>query len=409
MLWEAFVNSLKKLIKDKSPWLSVFDAFEIIKSKTDLQLDHEIAELLISIEINDFCIPYDKSCYFDGHPVRLFRDLDSKTSSEMDHLLRKLASGSIVIDDLNPDCRNYVWYKDGFYLHFECLTEIDLEDTSQNDNDIFSNTEEVKPSEIPLFYLNETLTVIEASCIISGDNPAEILSILNNDKLLESYSKFLNARSLVNSAIKLCTLRQYSDIGIATFEFKNFLRSKNLIINGFNDDIDEKDCISELSTQIQEKAVRISKLESEMEFFENLEQNLSMNKEVLIDSENYEIKTINKNYISELENKILLLEKELENSKIEINKLNTLSDSYTQSNDEVMRKLDNITPEQEIPNSRQRNNILKIISILSDMAGLPPENFKAFNMMDAHATQNNKDIPSKHTVADWLKKARDSN
>ena len=62
-----------------------------------------------------------------------------------------------------------------------------------------------------------------------------------------------------------------------------------------------------------------------------------------------------------------------------------------------------LTPEQEIPNSRQRNNVLKIISILSDMADLPSEPFTAFNMLEACANKEGKEIPSKHTVADWLK------
>ncbi len=110
------MNSLKKLIKDKSPWLSVFDAFNLIKNKTDLELDYEIAELLISIEINEFCIPYDKSHYFDGNPVRLHRDFDNKQFSKMDYLLINLASGSITIDDFNLDFKNYVWFKDDFFL-----------------------------------------------------------------------------------------------------------------------------------------------------------------------------------------------------------------------------------------------------------------------------------------------------
>ncbi|MEG2637534.1 MAG: hypothetical protein RSA09_13615, partial [Acinetobacter sp.] len=99
----------------------------------------------------------------------------------------------------------------------------------------------------------------------------------------------------------------------------------------------------------------------------------------------------------------------IEKSQLEIEKLNTLLENYPQSVGEVLKNLENITSEQEIPNSRKRNNVLKILSILSQMADLPPEPFTAFNVLEAFAIQNNKDIPSKHTVADWLKRARDSN
>ncbi|WP_278492015.1 hypothetical protein [Acinetobacter gyllenbergii] len=68
-----------------------------------------------------------------------------------------------------------------------------------------------------------------------------------------------------------------------------------------------------------------------------------------------------------------------------------------------------LKPEQEIPITRTRNNVLKIIAILADMADLSDQPYTAFSMMEAHARLKNLDIPSKTPVAEWLRQARDSN
>lgn len=268
----------------------------------------------------------------------------------------------------------------------------------------------LKEKEVPLLYLNDTLTRIEASCIISGDNPAEIIEIQDNSMLLASYKQFINAKSLVESAINLCTLTEYSDIGIATHEFKTFLASKKILINGFNDSLEEKDYLEELTEQIQRQLIYISQIENEVGFYHGVSyQNLNdENFDKLLEAQCDESVKL-KAEKGILEQKNLFLEQKLEKSKLEIERLNTFIKGSSQAGNEIVHNLHSITPEQEIPNVRQRNNVLKIISILSEMAGLPPEPFTAFNMMDAHATQNSKEIPSKHTIADWLKRAKDSN
>lgn len=65
-----------------------------------------------------------------------------------------------------------------------------------------------------------------------------------------------------------------------------------------------------------------------------------------------------------------------------------------------------LTPEQEILHTRKRNNVLKIIAVLADMASLPCEPFTAFNMIEAHATSKQMEIPSQNVVAEWIQKSR---
>ena len=188
------------------------------------------------------------------------------------------------------------------------------------------------------------------------------------------------------------------------------MKSRKIIIDGFNNNLDGKDCLEELTEQIQRKLVYISQIENEIGFYQNLSHHPLSDADFdkLLEAKNGEEFRL-KSDKGILEQKVLLLEKKLESSQAEIDKLNTILSKYTQSSDELIQSLDSITPEQEIPHPRKRNNVLRIISILYEMAGLPPEPFTAFNMMEAHATQNSKEIPKKDTTTDWLKKARDSN
>lgn len=278
MLWEAFVNSLKKLIKDKSPFLSVFDAFEIIKNKTDLELDYEIAELLITIEINDFCIPYDKSRYIDGHPLRLYRDLDSKTSSKMDHLLRKLASGSIVIDDLNPDFRNYVWNKDDFYWQFERFTEIDLEESEQVDK-INENKILAEINTLPLYFKNKIFSIHEATCLMTGFNPTSTSRCSNKVSWLEENPEYEEAFDFIYSAVKSGFFGDFSneDPYLNANKLKEFFSDSGICVDGFNKDIApqneiassphivEQITLKDYQIENKEFSARIKQLEQELQ------------------------------------------------------------------------------------------------------------------------------------------------
>ncbi len=305
--------------------------------------------------------------------------------------------------------KNYLDIQFNDALDSEIL-DIDLSFYELSDLQLESEQSSFQEKEIPLFYLNDTLTIIEASCIISGDNPAEILDIQDNPTLLASYKKFRNAKSLIESAINLRTLNEYTDIGIATHEFKTFLTSKKIFIEGFNDSSDKEDCIEELTEQIQSQLIYISQIENEVGFYQSLSHSSLSDADFdkLLEAVNGGAFQL-RGEKGILEQRNLFLKQKLEKSQLEIERLNALLESYPQSSDELTQSLDSFAPEQEIPNSRKRNNILKIISILSQMADLPHEPFTAFNVLEAFAIQNNKEIPSKHTVADWLKKARDSN
>lgn len=228
MLWEAFVNSLKKLIKDKNPWLSVFDAFELIKSKTDLESDIEIAELLKAITITDHCIPYDKSKTDNGNPSRLHRDYENKTTSDMDYLIRDLASGSIIINDIDLRFKNFVWNKSNFIFHFEHLTEIDLGDsetlTTPNtfeDSAPFFITDVLKEKRqeyCPLIYLLEdfanrfNLKINDLAFFLSVNNfSQDIFAYVNINKTDYIQLDKENSQKSINHLLNVFNDKKYND------------------------------------------------------------------------------------------------------------------------------------------------------------------------------------------------------
>lgn len=91
--------------------------------------------------------------------------------------------------------------------------------------------------------------------------------------------------------------------------------------------------------------------------------------------------------------------KELESSKISKDR------SKLGTREETKKDYSDLTPEQEIPHTRQRGSVRKIIAVLVDMAKLPSEPFVAFNMLDAHAQSKGMELPSKDTTVKWTHKS----
>jgi hypothetical protein len=93
----------------------------------------------------------------------------------------------------------------------------------------------------------------------------------------------------------------------------------------------------------------------------------------------------------------------------EIGLIDTLS--APQENNHFLYELEKLQGEKthsdNIENSRERNNVSDIIAILSDLAGIDiNEPYKAYEVMQNHADINKLKIPSKDTVAKWLKLAQ---
>ncbi|MCG2575245.1 DUF3450 domain-containing protein [Acinetobacter sp. ME22] len=89
------------------------------------------------------------------------------------------------------------------------------------------------------------------------------------------------------------------------------------------------------------------------------------------------------------------------------NNQRALADENAQLKAEIEKlKLENkqLKKIKENLGTKESDNVLKIVTILADMAGLPKLNpSTAFNMMEAHAANKGLEIPSSNTVTKWLK------
>ncbi|WPP90407.1 hypothetical protein SOI80_09845 [Acinetobacter pittii] len=187
---------LKDKINENSEFISMRKIFEEIREKTDLKKDFEIAELLIPIAKK--CHAYNQYQLDNGKPMRLFEKNPSDRNNDFDYTLLEIARGDLYLDD-SSIFNNYVLEKWDFYHEFNNLTSYNLEDidqTTQEDPKLFDSisfNEFIKEAENDLekisilyptinysephlrpLFLTDLFTIIEAACLVTGDNPIKI-------------------------------------------------------------------------------------------------------------------------------------------------------------------------------------------------------------------------------------------
>lgn len=143
--------------------------------------------------------------------------------------------------------------------------------------------------ETPLFYLNDTFTLIEASCILSGDNPISMYRCFHDTNFDQNYPSFNEAYNFINAAIRA---GKFPDHDIPSALLKTYLQSKGKIITGFNDQMSEtsnnefpqkeekyeniifsleldiaieKNQVEQLEKQLQEKDAEIAHLQDQLQ------------------------------------------------------------------------------------------------------------------------------------------------
>lgn len=95
-----------------------------------------------------------------------------------------------------------------------------------------NSTERTVTSSIPLFYLNDSFSIIEASCLISGDDPIQINRCINDTNFDQNHPKFSEAYNFIHSAICVGILPKSR---IPADQLKAHFKNKGRIIQGFND------------------------------------------------------------------------------------------------------------------------------------------------------------------------------
>lgn len=251
---------LKDKINENSEFISMRRIFEEIREKTDLKKDFEIAELLIPIAKK--CHAYNQYQLDNGKPMRLFEKNPSDRNNDFDYTLLEIARGDLYLDD-SSIFNNYVLEKWEFYHEFNKLTSCNLEDidqTTQEDPDSFDSisfNEFIKEAENDLekisilyptinysephlrpLFLTDLFTIIEAACLITGDNPIKIKSLIDSGDLNYSshYSEHSQAVKAIERAILVKKLELKGDL-ITRESLQKYFLSRGLTIQHFNTDI----------------------------------------------------------------------------------------------------------------------------------------------------------------------------
>ena len=85
----------------------------------------------------------------------------------------------------------------------------------------------------PLLTDLDIFNILEASCLISGDDPIQIEICIGDTYFRQNNIKYLKAEKLIRAGIKSGNL----DHDITRQSLQNFLKIKGYIINGFNDNL----------------------------------------------------------------------------------------------------------------------------------------------------------------------------
>lgn len=129
--------------------------------------------------------------------------------------------------------QQYIWDKS--YLSIQqsdVPTQIEYADLRLNEIDMPLDFDDDNPiEEIPLFYLNDTVTILEAACMLSGDDLFLIKRCLNDTNFDQNYPRFNEAYNFINSAIYAESLPEEP---IPSDQLKKYLAEKGKIIKGFN-------------------------------------------------------------------------------------------------------------------------------------------------------------------------------
>lgn len=275
------MNLFEDIEAENYKFINVIEALELVAKKIDYSVSDVARRLLLDgfnkiariFKINDyekieiFCSEKD---FEDNYSITTeFLKLAISTSGSFDYIQTDTYGNEY--ENTKSDWFDFYWLKSDFFnflsikkigISEECYenylqansqenlydfiaqqaiheqNEMAKEDARRISQRFFKEQEELNSTEktftnsIPLFYLNDSFSIIEASCLISGDDPIQINRCINDTNFDQNYLKFSEAYSFINSAICVGILPK---IRIPADQLKAHFKNKGRIIPGFND------------------------------------------------------------------------------------------------------------------------------------------------------------------------------
>ena len=275
--------------------------------------------------------------------------------------------------------------------------------------------ENLKPSQCSVYdhkfflYKKPLYTINDCACIASELDPLEIHRFPENDidEIIPEYSM---ACGLINSAIEAGVLNCFN-YKVSAGDLKEYLAKQDIEIKGFNDN---EYAQFQISIKEQNKFNDINIATAESEEIKLLKNKIDKLKTAL-ESKDDDLTalaidlTVTESAYDKLKDELHRKDAEISLLKKRIPAIVSLDSAIVSNQDQVVEEpkenYSDLTPEQEIPHTRQRGSVRKIIAVLVDMAKLPSEPFVAFNMLDAHAQSKGMELPGKDTTVKWTHKS----
>lgn len=276
----GIMNLFEDIEAENEKYINVIDALEVLSKKINYEVS-DIAKRLLLDKFNQTACMFKINDYeqielwcsekkFNGGYISTtdFLELAISTSGAFDH---------VEIDNYGNEYEytkdywfDFYWLKSDFFNYpsvikmgiteksFENIlkayneeklydlfdkhvrydqAKMTIEEAKKTSQRFFKEQEELNFNEntstscIPLFYLSDSFSIIEAACLLSGDDPIQINRCVNDTNFDQNHPKFSEAYNFVNSAIFAGVLPK---CGIPADQLKSYFKNKGKIIVGFN-------------------------------------------------------------------------------------------------------------------------------------------------------------------------------
>lgn len=341
----AFVESLQRC----------FNYFDI-NSNFDIVIEKKLLKSILC----------ENGIVIDGFNDELDEETQDENVWDEDYLCQLEEENSIVIDNQND--------------------ELEFPDFIDSNEDFLKGSN--KQKNYPLFYKNETFTVEEAACLVSGYEVINVESRSTYVAWRNDNPKYVEAENWIYSLVRgnLFEELEHNFYIIRSSELKKYLNKIGKIIEGFNDDGNLSEVEFRLINENSNLKSKIDELSKEVQSLKASSNDVGIPSVGHASPEHYQQQ---RDQLLE-ENKILKAELLEKDQKIkELGLIQTTVD------------------ESKLGNTRAENNVTKLLLVLAKMADIDVSKPHAIHeslLVQAELLGVDK-FPSDETIKKWLVKA----
>lgn len=224
-----------RLDLDNQKYILVLHALELLANETNDHLQ-TVAGFLLSSSFDEVCPTYRKN---DIGTIVYDDDGYAGTFQKTWEILKYFHTTS-PHHFYESNYRENYWLRSEF---FSFLIEHKITNIPSVIDWIAKNPTDTQTDEIeqqtailqrdPLLTNLDIFSIVEASCLISGDNPIQVNICSNDTNFWQTYDEYLKAESFISAGIKSGKL----DSDITRQSLQKFLLEKGYVIEGFNDNL----------------------------------------------------------------------------------------------------------------------------------------------------------------------------